>query len=114
MKNKKEEDHTVYKYEDKNRCKKEEEEGCSKLIKKEVSLVAKVKVKPIVCIPEHDIEVKCVGPVHLGECKKHSIKNECEFCIKQDLYLRIPVHFDAETEVKEKGIVCHEDHCDEK
>lgn len=110
-----EKDYTVYKYEDNNRCKKEEEPGCSKVIKKDVSLVANVKVKPIVHIPEHEIEVKCVGPVHLTECKKHSVKHECEFCIKQDLFLRIPVHFDAETEVKEKGIVCHpEEHCDEK
>jgi len=134
-----EEDHNIYKYEDNNRyrkeeehkcrkeeehkcrkeeehkCRKEEEhkckeDGCHKIIKKEVSLVAQVKVKPIICIPE--IEVKCIGPVHLVECKKHEIKKECEFCIKQDLTLRIPVRFDADTEVKEQGIVCHpEDHC---
>jgi hypothetical protein len=95
--------------EDKNRCKKEED-GCSKIINKEVSLVAMVKVKPIICV--RDIDVKCVGHAHIFECKKHSIKKECEFCIKQDLTIRIPVHFDAETEVENQGIVCHsEEHC---
>lgn len=118
------EEFNVYKYEDDHRCKKVEykkeehkkmeESGCCKLIKKDVSLVAMVKVKPIICV--RDIEVKCVGHVHLEECKKHNIKKECEFCIKQDMTLRIPVRFDAETEVKDQGIVCHpeeHEHCDE-
>lgn len=92
----------------------DEVEDCSKIIKKDVSLVAKVKVKPIIHIDEKDIEVKCVGHVHLSECKKHHIEDSCEFCIKQDVTIRIPVHFDAETEVKDKGIICHsEEHCDD-
>jgi len=83
-----------------------------KIIKKDVSLVAKVKVKPIIHIDEKEIEAKCIGYVHLSECKKHHIKEVCEFCIKQDLTLRIPVHFDVETDVRDKGIVCHsEEHC---
>jgi hypothetical protein len=83
-----------------------------KIIKKDVSIVAKIKVKPIICIDEKDIEVKCIGHLRLSNCKKYHIEDKCEFCIKQDLTLRIPVRFDAETEVKDKGIVCHpEEHC---
>ena len=99
--------HKPYGDEEFHVCKKED-----KSIKKDVSLVAMIKVKPIIRIVEKEIEAKCVGCVHLSECKKHHIKEVCEFCIKQDLTLRIPVHFDVETDVKDKGIICHsKEHC---
>ncbi|MDF2557904.1 MAG: hypothetical protein K0R71_1732 [Bacillales bacterium] len=109
----KKEDYKVYKHEEDNKYRMDDG-GCSRVIWKDVSLVANVKVMPVICINENDIEAKCVGHVHLSECKKQHIKEECEFCIKQDVTLRIPVHFDADTEVEEKGIVCHfEEPCDE-
>lgn len=110
MENKKEESN-VNKYEDNNKCKKDDE-GCFRVIRKDVGLVANVKLMPIICINEKDIDSECVGQIHLSDCKKYHIKKECDFCIKQDVTLRIPVRFDTKTEVEDIGIVCHsEDHC---
>ncbi|MDQ1147908.1 hypothetical protein QE429_004735 [Bacillus sp. SORGH_AS 510] len=91
----------------------EEQGGCDREIKKKVSVVAGVKIHPIVELDECKIEIKCCGPLVRRDKRKHSKKRKrCEFIVEQKLCVNIPIHFDAETEVIPLGIVCNPDMCD--
>lgn len=82
--------------------------GCTKTIKKNVSVVASVTVKPTVRIKDSEVKIKCSGPLHVSRRKKEmSKKDECQLIIKQDLSVKIPMNFKAKAEVKATGVICN-------
>jgi hypothetical protein len=83
-------------------------DGCTRMIKKMVSVAALVKVKPSVSVEESDVVIECCGPLTVSKHKKkkRSKKDVCDFIVKQNICVRIPVHFEADAEVNPLGIIC--------
>jgi hypothetical protein len=82
--------------------------GCTKTIKKNVSVVVSVTVKPTVMVKESEVKIMCTGPLLVSKKKKKiSKKDECQFIIKQDLSVNIPMNFKTDAEVKAIGVICN-------
>jgi hypothetical protein len=82
---------------------KEENNGCIRNIEKKVRIEAEVIIKPRVVVVDSELEADCCDRVQLKSCKK----DEYTFVVSQGLNLTIPLRFDAEVEVKNKGVQCN-------
>ncbi|WP_100332179.1 hypothetical protein [Bacillus xiapuensis] len=91
-------------------------EECTQFVDKKIVVEAFVTVQPRVYMS--DPEIECCKPQErqeLPHTKKHhhkkkaAEKSQCKFVVEQELCLRIPLHFDAEVEIDQQGILCRID-----
>jgi hypothetical protein len=86
--------------------KNDEEEGCTRFIERKVTIDALVSISPHVSLEEPDVD--CCNPVRIEPARhRHPKMDEnCNFVVRQELCLRIPLIFEAEVKAKPLGIEC--------
>ncbi|RSK25777.1 hypothetical protein EJF36_02075 [Bacillus sp. HMF5848] len=86
----------------------ENEDSCTKFIKKDIKVGAEVEVTPHVNVLEPEVDCSDKAVVRpKSNCHHHHHHNEsCKFIVEQELTLKIPLKFSVEVDAKTLGVNC--------